>query len=223
MESIQQRLTCLLRRPLSFQNIVISLTQGWGLRRGEGGESFSVPACTLTGFGAGEALNPWTDSPAPNTVRSPRPGPHRCRRLLAASLFLSGLLIASLSFPLLFPHFSLSPPCFSSSFSSIFPLSESPPPYLVSTSLSISVLSLLYFSLLGFVCWSFVSTSYLPLSLSPSPALITFISVSTRLSLSLPLFLSLALKRYFPDFGNHPFPRSGGPMDETSWSDQDSA
>ena len=216
MESIQQRLTCLLRWPLSFQNIIISLTKGWGLRWGEGGESFCDPACTLTGFGVGEALNPRTDSPAPGTVRPPAPwSPPLPPPPLGCLTFLSGLLIASLSFPLLFPHFSLSPPSFSSSFSSISPLSESPSLSGFHISLDFSSLSFIFSSLgfcLLFVCFCL----YLPLSVSPSPALITFISVSTELSLSLPRFLSLALKRYFPDFGNHPFPHSGGPMDEMS-------
>lgn len=200
MESVQQRLTCLLRWPLSFQNIVISLTQGWGLRRGEGGESFCVPACTLTGFGAGEALNPWTDSPAPNTVRSLRPGPHCCRRLLAASLFCQGyssLPSPFLSYFLIFPSLlHLFPPPFHP-----FPLFlNPPPPYLVSTSLSISILSLLYFSLLGFVCWSFVSASTslclclllllsLPSSLFPPSSLclslFSFLSLSNVISQSL--------------------------------------
>lgn len=159
MESVQQRLTCLLRRPLSFQNIVISLTQGWGLRRGEGGESFCVPACTLTGFGAGEALNPWTDSPAPNTVRSLRPGPHCCRRLLAASLFCQGyssLPSPFLSYFLIFPSLlHLFPPPFHP-----FPLFLNPPPLIWFPHLYRFQFSLFYI----FLSWVlFVGRLFLPL------------------------------------------------------------
>ena len=201
MESTAPRPPCLLHRPLSFQNTVISWTKGWGLAWGDLG-SFSC-ACWAHRLGL-DWGGPRIPGPTPQLPSCLLPGPRRSLPPPAAPSFWSGLLSASLSSSLSFSHpsiFSLPLPTSSS-------LSE------LCCIWSPHLLSLIFFSVSCVFClFSFVRVSVSVPHCAYSLSRVRLFSTTWTVARQAPLSMGFSWQEYWsglpcPPPGDLPNPGS---------------